>query len=91
MYQITPYTRQKAEQIGVKVKPSTNPKKKIDVFKGGEKIASIGASGYMDYPTYIQKEGKEVANERRRLYHKRHEGDRRKKWSKGWLASTLLW
>ena len=42
--------------------------KKIDVFKNGKKIASVGAIGYNAYPTYKEKKGKKYADERRRLY-----------------------
>jgi hypothetical protein len=50
-YKITEYTKEQAKKLGVTVKPSTNKNKKIDVFKGGEKIASVGGAGYADYPT----------------------------------------
>ena len=86
-YTITDYTKKKAKEIGVEVKPSHNPKKKIDVFKDGELIASIGAIGYFDYPSYIIEKGKAYADERRRLYHIRHPKD-----SLGeYLALWLLW
>ena len=32
-YVIQPYTKQRAKDLGVQVKPSADPKKKIDVFK----------------------------------------------------------
>jgi hypothetical protein len=35
------------------VKNSKNKKKKIDVFKNDKKVASIGAIGYYDYPSYV--------------------------------------
>lgn len=38
MYQITSYSQEQAKRLGVSIKPSTNKKKKIDVFKDGEKI-----------------------------------------------------
>ena len=57
----------------------------------GEKIASIGASGYEDYPTYIKTHGKEYAEKRRALYKIRHNNDRKIKWSNGYLADKLLW
>jgi hypothetical protein len=38
-----------------------------------KKITSIGAIGYLDYPTYIEKEGLDKANQRRRLYKLRYE------------------
>ena len=90
-YRITNYTRKQARKIGVSVKPSTRPDKKIDVFRSGEKIASVGAFGMNDYPTYIQKKGKAFARTRRKLYKQRHEKDRHIKWSNGWLADKLLW
>ena len=39
MYHITNYTKQKAKELNVQVKPSTNSKKKIDVYKNNKKIA----------------------------------------------------
>ena len=61
-----------AKKLNVIIKPSTNPKKKIDVFKNDKRIASIGGIGYSDYPHYIREQGKEYADKRRSLYHQRH-------------------
>ena len=91
MYSIKKYTYNKAKKLGLKVKISTNKTKKIDVFKNNEKIASVGANGMNDYPTYIKKCGLKFAKTRRRLYKKRHEKDRHITWSNGWLADKLLW
>jgi len=91
MYNITQYTYRKAKKMGVSVKQSTNKNKKLDVYRNNHKIASIGANGMNDYPTYIKKRGLTYANTRRRLYKMRHEKDRRKKWTNGWLADKLLW
>jgi len=91
VYSIKKYTRDQAKKLGVEVKPSTNPKKKLDVFKSGSKVASIGATGYQDYPTFKQTQGKEYADERRRLYKQRHEKDRNKLGSPGYYADKLLW
>ena len=90
-YQITQYTRDQARKLGVSVKHSTNPDKKIDVFKNGEKIASVRAMGYGDYPTYMRTRGKEYADERRRLYKIRHTSDRNVRGSNGFYADRLLW
>jgi len=90
-YSITNYTRKRAKQIGVVVKPSTNPAKKIDVFRKSRKIASVGAAGMNDFPTYIRTRGLTYAKTRRRLYKMRHERDRHTKWTNGWLADKLLW
>ena len=92
LYHITNYTLKKAKKIGVKVKPSTNKTKKIDVFnKEGKKIASVGSNGMNDFPTFMQKNGLRYAKTRRNLYKNRHEKDRHIKWSRGWLADQLLW
>jgi hypothetical protein len=88
MYEITDYTKQKAKDMGLIVVPSKNPKKKIDVFKNREKIASIGALGMGDFPTYKKEKGIKYANERRRLYNIRHKND---KGVTGKLAKELLW
>ena len=91
MYKITNYTYKKAKQLGVKIKLSKNKTKKLDVYKNNKKIASVGANGMNDYPTYIQKNGLKYAKTRRRLYKIRHNKDRHAKWSNGWLADKLLW
>ena len=90
-YQITNYTKDQAKKHGVVVKKSTVSGKKIDVFKDGQKIASVGALDYLDYPSYIILKGKKFADERRRLYKMRHEKDRHKKGSAGYWADVLLW
>jgi hypothetical protein len=55
-YRIKRYTFEQAKKLGVEVKPSKVKGKKIDVFKNGEKVASVGALGMNDYPTYLEKE-----------------------------------
>jgi hypothetical protein len=91
-YIITSYTKEQAKKHGVVVKPSKNAKKKIDVFdKDGNKLASIGAAGMNDYPTYIRERGKKYADMRRKLYKQRHESDRHQKGSAGYWADKLLW
>jgi len=90
-YTITEYTKKQAKKIGVTVKRSTNKTKKIDVYKKDKKIASVGALGMNDYPTYMKLRGKPYANTRRRLYKIRHTKDRKQRWSRGWLADKLLW
>ena len=91
MYSIKNYTKEQAKKLGVIVKPSTNPKKKLDVFKDGVKVASCGDIDYDDYPTYLEKYGKKYADERRRLYKLRHNNDRNKEGSSGFYADKLLW
>lgn len=90
-YKITKYSKDEAKLLGVSIKPSTNPKKKIDVFdKDGKKIATIGDIEYGDFPTY-NKVNEIDANERKRLYHIRHAKDEKVIGSNGYYASKILW
>lgn len=75
MYVITDHSKQQAKKLGVELKVSSNPKKKIDVYKGSKKLASIGDINYSDYGTYLETKGKAYADERRRLYRIRHKGE----------------
>lgn len=87
MYHITNYTNHKAKQWGLEVHPSKKKGKKIDVYKHGEYITSIGDINYPDYPSYLKEEGKAYADERRRLYHIRHQ----KQTLREKLSRWLLW
>lgn len=82
---------EQAKKLGVEIRPSSNPKKKVDVYRDGKKVASIGAYGYGDFPTYIKTDGREYAEERRRLYKIRHNKTRSKKDSASWWADRILW
>ena len=90
-YQITRYTYKQAKKLGVTVKPSTNKTKKIDVFKRGEKVASVGAKGMNDFPTYMKNRGLKYAKTRRKLYKIRHERDRHERGTHVYYADKLLW
>ena len=91
-YKIRKYSYEQASKLGVTIKPSNTSGKKIDVFnKKGEKLASIGAIGYGDYPTFIAEEGKEYADKRRKAYKMRHESDRHVRGSAGYYADKILW
>jgi len=76
------------KKLKVLIKPSTNKKKKIDVFKDNKKIASIGAIGYNDYPNYL-KIDKNLADEKKKLYKLRHHKDLNSK--NGYYANKILW
>ena len=83
MYTITNHSRTQAKLLGVTIKISTRKNKKLDVFKEGKYVTSIGDTRYSDYPTYIKTRGKKYADERRRLYHLRH--------SDGFYSKKILW
>ena len=88
MYHISDYSYQKAKDLGVDIYPSKRKYKKIDVYKNGKYIASIGDNRYMDYPSILAKEGRETAEKHRKLYHARHRND---SGLAGKLAMYILW
>jgi len=90
-YKISLRTKQKAKQIGVSVKPSKNKNKKVDVFKDGKKVASVGDSRYKDFHLYKKEDGIKKANERKRLYKIRHQKTRVKKGTPSYYSDMLLW
>jgi hypothetical protein len=91
-YSIHPKTYKIAKELGVKIQPSSNPNKKIDIFDWNNQfIFSIGASKYKDYYIYLETEGIQKAEERRRLYKIRHNKYRNIEGSKSYYADRLLW
>jgi hypothetical protein len=90
MYKILPYTREKAKELGVYIKPSTRVHKKLDIYDGNHQyICSVGDIRYKDFPTYYKERGEEYAERRRKLYYQRHKDYA---WgSKDWYAKKLLW
>jgi hypothetical protein len=89
-YRILPYSQEQAKKLGVQIKPSSNPKKKVDVFKGKEKVASIGATGFTDYP-HLLLESRSEAEKRRKAYKARHARNRSKVGTPGYWADQILW
>jgi hypothetical protein len=89
MYKITNYSRKQAKKLGVTIKRSGNTKKKIDVFKNGKKVCSVGNVNYYNFPTYALKRGITYAKIRRRFYKIRHSKDRKK--GCGYYADKILW
>jgi hypothetical protein len=87
MYEISPRTYKIAKQYGIEIEPSAKINKKIDVFKDGKYIASIGDSRFKDFHLYLKENGKAYANERARLYYLRHKNASLREQ----LAKLLLW
>ena len=90
-YNILPYSYHQAKILGVDIEPSTRKGKKIDVYQHNNYICSVGAINYGDYPTYLEENGKEYADNRRRLYKIRHQKNRTIVGSCGFFADKLLW
>ena len=91
-YTITNHTKRKAKQLGVTVKKAKNSNKKIDVFKkDGKKVATVGACGYKDYPTFQKEDGKDVANRKRQGFKSRFQQYRTQRGTKAYWADQLLW
>lgn len=90
-YKITDRQKQNAKRLGVTIKPSSKSNKKIDVYKNGQYVCSIGDINYLDYDLYLKKSGKSYADERRKAYKIRHEKDRKVLHSAGYYADKILW
>ena len=90
-YRITSVIRSKARRLGVSIKPSGVKGKKLDVFKGDKKVASIGALGMGDYEVFKRTKGLEFANKRRKAYKSRHASNRNKVGTPGYYADKILW
>lgn len=74
----------KAKKIGVSVKPSTRKNKKLDVFKDGKKVGSIGDIRFEDFNIHKSKK-------RRDLYKARHSKYRNKVGTNSFFADRILW
>ena len=96
MYRILTEQRQAAKRLGVTIRPSTLKNKKLDVYKNGFKVASIGDVRYKDYWIYKREErqGKHdpgTADERRELYKIRHGQECQAVGTPGFYACRILW
>jgi hypothetical protein len=89
MYKITPYHLQQAKHLGVEIKPSSTKFYKLDVYKNGEYLTSIGDRRYKDYIMY-KKIDPELAEKRRNLYWLRHKKEN-VPFTRGWYSLNLLW
>ena len=96
-YKIKKLQVDKANELGVKIRPSTNKNKKLDVYIRDKKIYSIGGAGYNDYATYIKDKNvsKEDAEKRRVSYIARHSKepkiDKDGEYTKSLYADEILW
>ena len=90
MYVITSYTRRRARELGVQVRVSNKKGKKIDVYKDGAFVVSIGSLGMGDYPSYLKSHGASLARARQRSYLARSRAHTRPG-SAGYYARKLLW
>ena len=90
VYLISKYSKDRAKELGVQIKPSSIKNKKIDVYLDGVKVASIGDVRYKDYPMYLQQD-KQLAESRRKLYWIRHKRDINVPNSNGFYSAFILW
>ena len=73
-----------AKKIGVTVKRSTRAGKKVDVFKGDKKVASIGDINYKDFTNTGDKD-------RQRAYRSRFAKTMNKVGTPSYYAAKILW
>jgi len=89
-YTITNHSKRAAAALKVTIKPSTRKNKKVDVYRDGKKVASIGHTQYGDYGTFL-KTDKAHAKKRRKAYHARHAKTAKKVGSPSYYAAKILW
>ena len=89
-FEIRSHHREAARRLGVSIRASTVPGKKLDVFKNGQKVASIGAKGYWDYASYKALQPS-IADDRRRAYRLRHAAEKSRPGTPGYYAYYILW
>jgi hypothetical protein len=98
-YIIRDWSNKQAKKHNLSIFPAENGKHKLEVYDDkGLYLANVGALGYLDYAQYLDMEKadmipKGTADERRRLYHLRHQKEKgyNTKNSRSWLAANLLW
>jgi hypothetical protein len=83
-YKISQYSLDRAKKLGVTIQPSKVKNKKIDVFKDGIKVASIGDIRYTDYATTGNKE-------QRRRFKLRFDKSRKVVGSNSYWSDKILW
>ena len=87
MYRITDEQHEIARVNGLMITPSYRLGKKIDVYRDGNLIHSIGDIDYDDYYSYLATQGRTIANIHRISYYNRHY----KGIKKGHLGEVLSW
>jgi hypothetical protein len=86
MYNVKPYHREQARALGVEIQPSTKGNYKLDVYRDGKYLTSIGDKRYMDFQMYMEIDPV-LAEKRRQLYRQRHT----KEGIREYLAKHILW
>ena len=82
---VLPVAKKLAKKLGVTVKASENPCKKLDVFnEKGKKVATIGSRQHEDYLQHKD-------SKRRTSYKRRFEKSRHKLGSASFYADKILW
>lgn len=71
-YEISDKQYEIAEQLGIDICVSENPRKKIDVYKKGQFLFSIGAVNFKSLSELIEMYGRDEAYRKRNLYLSRH-------------------
>ena len=90
-YKITAETKRRAKAAGLQVKPSKTKGKKLDVYREGKKLFSIGAIGYPDFVTLKAAGKKEEALKRQKRFKARFKSLLNDKQSPIYYSNLLLW
>jgi len=91
MYRITDEQHKIARDNGLMITPSYRLGKKIDVYRDGNLIHSIGDIDYDDFYSYLATQGRTIANIHRQHYYQRHHKNIKKGYLGEILSARLLW
>ena len=61
-----------AKKLNIEIIPSENPRKKIDIYKNGDYLCSIGATNFRALKEWIDLVGRNEAYIKRNAYISRH-------------------
>jgi hypothetical protein len=92
MYAIFPEQYKLAEKMKLRIFPSDDPKKKLDVYdNNGLFLKRIGDMAYGDFFIYKHGEGKKIADAHRLKYYARHKKGIEERKLGEILSWVLLW
>jgi hypothetical protein len=94
MYQVSPYTYERAANANLHVFPSDHRRWKLEVYDSqGVFLCYCGLITLKDYPLYLEEKGLYIACRKRFLWFRRH-GNNPMMFEYGtpeWAESVLLW
>ena len=93
-FEVTNFELSNASKLGLTIKKSTNPNKKLDVYdKDNKFLFSIGNYLVPSYSDWYRTHGEAYANQRQKIYYMKNINliNKHDKNSLQFISSTILW